>query len=285
MFLKVLELVMSRNIIQFDDTFWLQRDGTAMGTSTACMYASLYMALHERMNLLSEFQDSIEYYRRFIDDIFGIWKGNDTDWELFKARLNAFGTLSWKTSPLSFSAVFLDLNIKLGAERRLVTSTYQKPMNLYLYIPPRSAHPPGVLKSVVYGNLRRFKLQNSNPNDYIKVSTHFAERLIARGHNKTLVRDLFMEAASDLDQAHRHNRRQCHDAEPSNTLFFHQEYHPRGVPRRAIREAYRRILDGHVGFNRFIIAYSRPKNLRDALIKTRLDEPEGRRASNFVASL
>jgi hypothetical protein len=26
-------------------------------------------------------------------------------------------------------------------------------MNLYLYIPPASAHPPGMLKSIVYGNL------------------------------------------------------------------------------------------------------------------------------------
>lgn len=104
---------MSRNIIQFDDTFWLQIDGTAMGTSTACMYATLYVALHERLNLLPEFKDSLEYYKRFIDDIFAIWTGTNEEWERFVARLDQFGNLSWKCSPLSHSAVFLDLNIHI----------------------------------------------------------------------------------------------------------------------------------------------------------------------------
>jgi hypothetical protein len=41
-FLKVLEIVMSRNIFQFDDLFFDQEEGTAMGTSTAVLYATVY---------------------------------------------------------------------------------------------------------------------------------------------------------------------------------------------------------------------------------------------------
>jgi hypothetical protein len=47
LFLLVLELVMKNSIFQFDDTFWLQLHGTTMGTSTACMYGTLYYAYHE----------------------------------------------------------------------------------------------------------------------------------------------------------------------------------------------------------------------------------------------
>jgi hypothetical protein len=42
LFWKVLEIVMSRNIFQFDDLFFDQEEGTAMGTSTAVLYATVY---------------------------------------------------------------------------------------------------------------------------------------------------------------------------------------------------------------------------------------------------
>ena len=38
-------------------------------------------------------------------------------------------------------------------EVRIVTSLYEKGMNLYLYIPPHSAEPPGVLTGLVSGNI------------------------------------------------------------------------------------------------------------------------------------
>jgi hypothetical protein len=40
MVLSATELVMTNNVIQFDDTFWLQLTGTAMGTTLACIYAT-----------------------------------------------------------------------------------------------------------------------------------------------------------------------------------------------------------------------------------------------------
>ena len=37
----------------------------------------------------------------------------------------------------------------------IITSLYEKAMNLYLYIPPQSAHPLGVLTVLVSGNILR----------------------------------------------------------------------------------------------------------------------------------
>jgi hypothetical protein len=67
--------------------------------------------------------------------------------------MNNFGALTWKVKELSKSVNFLDLTITIREDRRIMTKTYKKLMNLYLYIPPASAHPPGMLKSIVYGNL------------------------------------------------------------------------------------------------------------------------------------
>ena len=47
---------------------------------------------------------------------------------------------------------YMDMTISIRKDR-IVTSLYEKSMNLYLYIPPYSAHPLGVLTGLVSGNI------------------------------------------------------------------------------------------------------------------------------------
>ena len=254
-----------------------------MGTSVACMYATMYYALHERFSILPAHGQSLLYYKRFIDDVLGVWIGTDTDWYRLHDTMDAFGSLRWDLSKRTRHAIFLDLNVRIDpASQRIWTSTYQKPLNLFLYIPPRSAHPPGVLKSTIYGNLRRFHRQNTKPKDFIQVAREFAEHLVDRGHDRDNVEALFREAAATFDAA---NYTANHSKEDTrHTLFFHGEYHPRGVPKNTARRIYNDTLQGHDNYSRLVIAYRRPRNLRDALMRTKLDEPPGARISDLIAS-
>ena len=52
-----------------------------------------------------------------------------------------------------------------------------------------------------------------------------------------------------------------------------------------IRRVYRETLEAVSGFDRFVVAYSRPQNLRDVLMRSKLSEPEGHRASDILAKL
>jgi hypothetical protein len=291
LFLECLRLVMENNVFQFDNTFWHQKMGTAMGTSAACMYATLYYAFHERTVLMEKYSLNLLYYKRYIDDVLGIWYQHPDSlntWDDFLSDLNSFGQLKWTADEPSENVIFLDLHISIAPTRNIHTKTYQKEMNLFLYIPPLSAHPAGVLKGLVYGNLRRFWKQNSDINDYIQVAHHFYRKLLERGHNATHLADLFMSAAtkfdaeSNMSPAQLAETKSTDTADPSDTLFLHLEYHPRGIPRRVIRDLYTETLGPHSGFNRMVVAFSRPKNLRDALMKTQLNEKEGCRASDYI---
>lgn len=144
-------------------------------------------------------------------------------------------------------------------------------MNLYLYLPPNSAHPPGILSSTIYGNLRRYWLQNTNLTDFQAIVRDFARRLIARGHNREVINRLLINSAKRLDLASRTNV-PCSPACSAtiSALFFHQEFHPRGISRESICRAYGKLCAKHSGFLKFILAYKRPRNLRDALIPSRL---------------
>ena len=123
----------------------------------------------------------------------------------------------------------------------IVTKTYQKDMNLYLYLQKLSAHPSSALKVLVTGNLISYWEQNSSTDDYIKVARQFANRLLQRGYTIEDISPLFSAAAkrilireyssSDTDLRLKFT---APNKDPSTTLFFKTEYHPRGLSRRFI---------------------------------------------------
>ena len=165
LFVEVLDIVMSNNVFQFDDTYWLQLIGTAMGTSTACDYANVFAGYGERHILLPRYQQELQvlqYAGRLIDDFIGVWVPTttagdvDAEWEAFKADLNGLSMLDWDVSKLVKSVDFLDLTITINDNGHVEFKTYQKELNLYLYIPPSSAHPPGCFQGLIIGNLQTY---------------------------------------------------------------------------------------------------------------------------------
>ena len=73
-----LQIVMNRNVFEFDDTYWMQISGTAMGTPPAPTYATLYFAISE-LKIVPRFPE-LSYYGRLIDDGIAIWTPR-TSWD------------------------------------------------------------------------------------------------------------------------------------------------------------------------------------------------------------
>jgi hypothetical protein len=95
-----LNLVMRFNIMKLGDTFFLQKIGTAMGTSCAGIFANLYYAWHQKNIILPKYLSThptdnpnsspkpLLLHHRFVDDIIGIWIGNKEEFEsIFKTSL------------------------------------------------------------------------------------------------------------------------------------------------------------------------------------------------------
>jgi len=261
---------MTNNIFSFADTFWLQLTCTAMGTLAACSYATIYYEQHENSQVLPKFRHHLLYYKRYIDDIFGTWSPSNTDedtsWGDFKNELNNWSGLSWKVEEPSTQTVFLDLSIQL-INSKIHTSTYQKNLNLYLYIPPVSAHPPSCLKGLIAGELRRYWLQNSP--EYYKVTlSKFIDRLLCRGHSLDNLIPILTQAATSLDN--RLAKPLENPARDNNTLFIHKVYHPHGLQCQDIRQLYDDTLKTSLNFEKMTVVISRPTNLQDILISAKL---------------
>ena len=218
--ITAITIIMKNNIFTFGDTYWLQRTGTAMGTPCACMLATIYFSFHERTKILPKYSKHIIFYKRYIDDVICLWYDpyNDQEhdniaFENLQTDMNNFGKLRWEFEPLTRSTTFLDLNIKLNEPMptqpnltQISFSTFQKQHNLYLYLPPHSAHPPGITRSLVYGLLRKYWTQNTHLTDFHNITKLLFNRLLARGHSPKTLHSLFHHAAISIDKHTHFNR-------------------------------------------------------------------------------
>jgi hypothetical protein len=219
--IAALRLIMENNVFVFRDTFWHQRTGTGMGTPPALMYATLYFAIHES-KLLPHFPQ-LRFYRRYIDDGFGIWIGNDDiHWKEFQLAFASFGKLSWTFSTLTKRIDFLEITLEINATDSIDTTLFEKALNLYLYLPPHLAHPPGGLKGLIFGCFFRLQRLVSNPALRLTLAGKLRLRLLARGYTLEQLDPLFCEARSkcfsDIPQ-------KLH-VSGINPIYLHVNFHP-----------------------------------------------------------
>ena len=70
--IDALQIIFRHNYFKFGDTFWRQKSGTGMGISPAPPWATIFFGLYET-KLLAKWKHHISFYKRFIDDVIGIW--------------------------------------------------------------------------------------------------------------------------------------------------------------------------------------------------------------------
>ena len=274
--IDALEIIMRNNVFTFGDTHWQQLSGTAMGTPPAPTYATLYFAIHE-LTFLAEFSNNIIFYKRYIDDIFAIWRHstnvNDdaTAWRNFQLQLNNYD-LHWDISPRQQSVSFLDLTISIGPDNRIATTLYEKALNLYLYIPPHSAHPNSVLTGLIYGNVHRITTLCSDPTNQRTLLSTFYQRLLVRGYSPQTLQPLFQKALSRPTTIQPRNPNPTLPSDQQ--IFLHLPYHPINPRTHAIQKTwhrtlyhptYKQPLTMFTNIKKLTVAYSRPFNLGNLL--------------------
>jgi hypothetical protein len=282
-----LELIMRNTTFTFGNTWWKQLCGTAMGTSPAPPYAIIYFSYHEETRILNNSGlYALRFYARFIDDAALIQFGNGAYFDSVMHEMNAFGEpgkrLEWEATEAGKSVDFLDLTITIQPDGRITTQTYQKPMNLYLYLPPTSAHSPSIFKGMIYGMLLRHWEQNSDPDDFCRMTELLYERLRKRGHNEKDLQKWFRAAGSRIDnRRHELQQRQTINTAAPERLFFHTKYHPSTLPRQQIHQLFNNTCrsqleqtpnaeDHNIGPIQLTIAYSRRENIRDLTCRNKL---------------
>jgi hypothetical protein len=293
-----LEILMRNNLFKFGDTFWIQKEGTAMGTPPAPNYATLYFGIHE-MDIAPLFREMLAAYFRYIDDCLALWIHHPDplvdaqNLAAFKEAMNSYGKLTWEFTPLSQSVDFLDLTLEI-TESGIQTKLFEKELNLYLYIPPHSAHSPGVLRGLVIGMTLRILRLTTALQDKKTALRSFFLRLCNRGYAAEKLRKLFVEALAHTERPTFDENWWIHE----KRCFLHLPYHPDDPSSKVVQRLFRQhllnppsepplpdlrnLVNCSIGTNRMIVAYHRPNNLRNLFFPRVFQELDDRPVSTFI---
>ena len=226
-----------------------------------------------------------------------------TLWTQFVADVNNFHGLEWDFSPVANKVNFMDLTVTLH-EGTFETTLFEKELNLYLYIPPSSCHPPGQITGLVFGMILRIYKLCSNAKDIKERIRVFYRRLLRRGYTKETLIPLFTKA---YDNALSHMRRTPAEVKRLNDkklieshrrVFLHLPYHPNDPDSSKIQRLWRehvqrpanqRALNccrNHEGafipIDKLTIAYSRAPNLGNMLSVRKFHKRRGAPVSSFL---
>ena len=94
MLIDLLHLIMIHNLFQFRNNYFVQINACAIGVNCAVNYMTLYFGYKEEFELLLTYFNSLFFYKRQVDDVLGLWKGNLNDFKNLKKDFNNFGLLS-----------------------------------------------------------------------------------------------------------------------------------------------------------------------------------------------
>jgi hypothetical protein len=136
--------------------------------------------------------------------------------------MNEFG-LSWEVQTRRQQADFMDISISI-CNNRLTMTLYEKVLNLYLYIPPHSAHPPGVLSGLIYCSVFRIQRLCSDESDRLRLTNEFYKRLLVRGYKSSQINPLFCKAKQNATTPKEPKQ------QDQRTLFLHVPKQPVLLP-------------------------------------------------------
>ena len=199
--LEAVEICLKCNHSVFDDKFYLQIHGTAMGPKNACSYADLAMGeIDHKAKFCGPIRPS--QWWRYRDDIFDLLQQG-------LSALNSFTDYINSLYPtIKFELVFSEnkLNV-LDATLHLVdgfiqTDVCSKPTDSHLYLPPSSAHPRHVFKAIPFGVASRLRRNCSEDAFLTKRLEEYIVFLIFRRNREmslksfTISRDFSAEVTS-----------------------------------------------------------------------------------------
>jgi hypothetical protein len=148
-----------------------------------------------------------------------------------------------------------------------------------------------MLFGLIYGRLRAYRMQNTADANFTKMVILLARRLRARGYSMKTLLPVFQKAGNQLLSSNPRRPALTRpetgvtDATPvENPLIFHLKHHPRGVTRQQVRQAYSEFIAPILPDRPLVIAVSRPKNIRDQVCRTRLQDVPGDNPSDYIES-
>ena len=183
----LLKLVLENCVFSFQDKFYKQLHGAAMGSPCSPVVANIYMEYFEELALGPEVPVPITEWKRYVDDVFSIIPKGKRD--ILLNYLNSIDPHIKFTveQPNAEGAIpFLDTFPQPKGEN-ITVSVYRKPTHTDRYLDFNSSHPISAKKAVVRALMDRAENVCSDPDILVKEIEHLGKVLRYNNYPQWLI--------------------------------------------------------------------------------------------------
>lgn len=269
--LELLRMILYKNYFRFQDTFYLQLKGTAMGSNVAPCYANIFMSNFEEEHIIHhpQWHHFIRVWMRYIDDIFVIWHGDRESLDTFFAFLNQIHhSIKFSMEGGENTVHFLDTLITLEAGQ-LSVDLYVKPTDRNSFLQAQSYHPKSMIRNLPYSQFLRIRRIVSEPQQSDNRVEEMKLKFKKRGY-----KDKWLDLADQKSRLLTRRELLVKDTSRDRThdVVFTTTYSPISKKVKNIIMKHWHIFEADVSMKSLfsqppLFSYSRASNLRDRMVK------------------
>lgn len=179
--------VLTMNYFKFENSFYHQVKGTAMGSPFAPSYANLFMGKFEADFVYSPsniFHHCLKCWFRYIDDVFLIFSGTVEELNQFHEFLNSrLDSIRFSLEYSMSSISFLDVKVFRSTGQVLQTTVFRKSTDKNNFLHSKSYHPPSMKKSIPYSQFLRIRRICSTDEEFENQVKIVYDRFLSKGYD------------------------------------------------------------------------------------------------------
>lgn len=281
--LQLLEINLTKNDFEFNNEYFLQIKGTAMGKRFSPAYANIFMAEWEE-KALAKCPIKPLYYYRYLDDIFGIWSDTLEEFNKFLQILNSHdASIKAQHNIQEQSIDFLDTTIYKGQQfiqtKILDIKVHFKETDTHSLLFKTSFHPKHTYKGLIKSQLIRFKRICTQNTDFWEAVKLLFTTLRQRGYSRTFLRHCLKTFQNQGSQKQE-------EVIPLITTFSSIS----AIINYKFKSNYQTMIQnlGLLQNHQVLSAYRRNSNLKDLLVRAKLPSIQQKRkirnliSNNFI---
>ncbi|CAF3167240.1 unnamed protein product, partial [Rotaria sp. Silwood2] len=187
--MKMARLILDNNCFAYNNKYYKQTRGGAMGSAFTQVLANIYMYEWEQ-DLLKHQALNKEIYGRYIDDIFMTTNQHSNEIKIELEKANKKDINIKINYEIDTSVHFLDITVA-NESNRLRTSIYHKPAAEPYILPYTSDHPRHIPRNIPYTALLRATRICSNVHDFNSECIHIDLSLLLNNYPPKLISKTF----------------------------------------------------------------------------------------------
>ena len=266
--LRLAELVLTLNCFSFDDQYFKQTNGVAMGTRMGPSYANLFVGHIEELIFTQYTGPKPDFFGRYIDDCIGITSCTRSELDSFILFVDSFHPslqFTWEISDTSVA--FLDISVSISGNR-LSTSVYYKPTDSHSYLSYSSSHPKHTLDSIPYSQFLRLRRLCSDDVDFADKCQDMCSFFL----NRNYPHDVVSRALAKVSDVSRESALVSNTRTTNNRIPFTVTYHPlnnavKPIVNRNFNLLNSDLATSNIFSERPLFSFKRDRNLRNFLVR------------------